>query len=256
MNQNGQAAAGHPPSLRHGVAGRPALQDAGAQFGRAISLLLTGALIAAITGLLTGCKTPGVVAVDLSRPYHPDNVYLAASKLPAKMKRVAVMPLACDAQQTDLAAGGEALGPILTAVLIGSKKFEVVQVSRGELRRLTGRAEWTGNEELPAGFLGSLKREYGCDAVMFCELTEYRAYPPLEIGWRLRLVEVGGKKTIWVGDEQFDAGKPGVIAAALHYHEMQQRQYGDDTTDWLTVNSPRWFGEYSLDSLFKTLPDR
>lgn len=223
---------------------------------RVIGLIATGTLLSMMLVIFSGCEAPSTVAVDLSLPYQPDNVYHANSDLPVGIKRVAVLPLTCDNQRNDLAAGRDILDPILTTELINSKKFEVVQVSPDELRRLTGREDWTGNEILPANFFGSLKKEYGCDAVLFCELTEYRAYPPLAIGWRLRLVEVSGKKTIWAGDEQFDAGKPEVMAAALHYQEQEQRQLGDDTIDWLAVDSPRWFGEYSLASLFNTLPAR
>jgi hypothetical protein len=132
----------------------------------------------------------------------------------------------------------------------------VVQASSEELRRLTGRAEWTGEETLPAGLLGSLKKEYGCDAVLFCQLTGFQAYPPLAIGWRLKLVDVRQKKTIWAGDEHFDAGRPAVMAAARRYQQRQQRQLGGDTADWLAATSPQWFGQYSLASLFNTLPAR
>ncbi len=105
-------------------------------------------------------------------------------------------------------------------------------------------------------FSGRLKKEYGCDAVLFCQLTEYRAYPPLAIGWRLKLVDVRGKKTIWAGDENFDAGKPEVLAAARHYQQLDQRRPDNKTADWLAANSPRWFGQYSIASLFNTLPNR
>lgn len=221
-----------------------------------VSSLATCVLLAAMLTLLAGCETPGVVAVDLSAPYQPDNVFLAAPKLPADVKRVAVLPLACDGQQTDLTAGCDALGPILAAELTKTKRFEVIQVSPEELWRLTGRADWTGEEVLPADFLNSLKKEYGCDAVLFCQLTEFRAYPPLAVGWRLKLVDISLQKTIWAGDEHFDAGQPAVIAAALRYQQQEQRQFGDDTTDWLAVTSPRWFGQYSVASLLDTLPAR
>jgi hypothetical protein len=193
---------------------------------------------------------------DFSPPYHPDNVFLTGTKLRGDVKRVAVLPAACDVRQTDLGAGCDALQPILASELVKTKKFEVVVVSPEELWRLTGRTDWTADEVLPADFLSALKKEYGCDAVFFCEVTEFRAYPPLSVGWRLKLVDVSRKETIWSSDEIFDSGKPPVMAAARHYQQAEEWQLNGETAAWLAMNSPRQFAQYSLASLLYTLPAR
>ena len=193
---------------------------------------------------------------DLYPAYKPDNIFLSGGKLPGDIKRVAVLPLSCDGRQTDLAAGCEALEPVLLEELIKTKHFEVIQISRDKLRRLTGRADWTGEDILPAGILNSLKMQSGCDAVLFSELTEFRAYPPLAIGWRLKLVDVRQKKTVWAGDEHFDAGNLAVISGARLYQKRGQVVLDDKTSGWLAVNSPRRFGQYSIDSILGTLPAR
>lgn len=210
----------------------------------------------AATALLSGCETSDFEAATLGAPYKPDNVFVAVHQLPADLRRVAVLPLACDGQRTDLMEGRDALGPVLLAELIKAKKFEVVPVPPGELSRLTGRADWSGEEVLPAGFFGLLKKEYGCDAVLFCQLTEFEPYPPLAVGWRLRLVTVRGQKTLWAGDEQFDAGKPAVMVGARYYQQREERQFDDGTAVWLALNSPSRFGQYSITCLFDTLPAR
>ena len=215
------------------------------------TLLLAGAL-----ALLSGCETPSATAVDLRPPYKPDNIFLAGSKLPGEIKRVAVLPLACDGRQTDLVAGRDALEPVLLAELIKAKHFEVVQISRDALWRLTGRADWTGEDVLPANLIDALKQESGCDAVLFSELTAFRAYPPLAVGWRLKLVDVRQRKTLWAGDEHFDAGDPAVLAGARLYQRRGQVVLDDNSGGWLAVNSPRRFGQYSIDSLLGTLPAR
>jgi len=229
--------------------------------------------------LLAGCGTPRTALIGFRAPYRPDNIFHAGAKpdkyftgrdrLPGYVKRVAVLPLACDVRRRDLAAECDMLQPILLAEMIKTKKIEAVEVAPDELWRLTGRTRWTGGEILPADFLDALKQECGCEAVLFCQLTEFRAYPPLAVGWRLKLVDVRTQKTIWAGDEYFDAGKPEVLAAARHYQQNDQRQpgfrpgvnngyspEGNHTADWLAANSPRWFGQYSIASLFDTLPDR
>jgi hypothetical protein len=206
--------------------------------------------------LLAGCETPSARALGLHLPYKPHNIFLADNKLPGEIKRVAVLPLACDGRQTDLAAGRDALEPVLFAELIRAKHFEVVQISREELWRLTGRADWTGEDVLPANILDVLKQESGCDAVLFPELTAFRAYPPMAVGWRLKLVEVRQKKTLWAGDEHFDDGNPAVIAGARHYQRRGQVVLDNNSGGWRAVNSPRQFGQYSIDSLLGTLPAR
>ncbi len=213
-------------------------------------------LLAAATPMLTGCQSPTAVAVDLSNSYRPDNVFVATNDLPRDIKRVAVLPLACNEHRSDLVAGRDALGDTLVAELIKTKRFEVVTVAPDEVWRLSGQSEWSGSENLPADLLDSLQKAYGCDAVLFTELTDYRAYPPMAIGWRLTLVDVRQQKIIWQSDEHFDAGEPAVIAAAGRFQQQEQRQLGDDTVSWLAVNSPRWFGEYSIASVLGTLPAR
>ena len=213
-------------------------------------------LLAIATALLAGCETPNATAVDFHPPYKPDNIFLAGGKLPGDIKRVVVLPLSCDGRQTDLVLGCEALEPVLLEELIKAKHFEVVKITRDELRRLTGRANWTGLEVLPSGILNSLRKEFGCDAVLFSELTEFRAYPPLAIGWRLKLVDVRKKNTLWAGDEHFDAGNSAILAGARLYQRHAQVVLDDNASGWLAVNSPRRFGQYSIDSLLGTLPAR
>jgi len=213
-------------------------------------------LLAGATAYLAGCASPGAAMVDLHPRYKPHNIFRASSKLPGEIKRVAVLPLACDGRQTDLAAGRDALEPVLFAELIRAKHFEVVQISRDELWRLTGRADWTGEDVLPANILDVLKQESGCDAVLFSELTAFRAYSPLAVGWRLKLVEVRQKKTLWAGDEHFDDGTPAVIAGARHYQRRGQVMREDNSGGWLAVNSPLCFGQYSIAILLRTLPAR
>jgi len=260
--------------------------DCGLGTGGCLFLTVLLAVLGALA-LLTGCETPGAALADLRAPYKPDNIFLAGGKLPGGLKRVAVLPLACDQRQTDLSSGRDALQPVLFAELIKTKHFEVVRISREELRRLTGREDWTGEEVLPANLLETLRKESGCDAVLFSELTEFRAYPPLAVGWRFKLMDVRGGKILWAGDEQFDAGNPAVIAGARRYQRRGQVVLDDNSGlryagappvvdiangiigcvagdgqnasatqagGWLAANSPRRFGQYSIESLLGTLP--
>jgi hypothetical protein len=203
-----------------------------------------------------------------------DNVFVSSPLLPASLRRVVLLPLAHENSPAELSSGCEMLGPVLQAELIKAKKFEVVTASPKAIQNLTGQAAWTGAEVLPADFFGSLQRVYGCDAVLFCQLTAFRAYPPLLIGWRMKLVDVSTQKVIWAADEVYDASD---LAVSKRAQEFQKQQEGADkpqtffrrvwtwldrrsepATDepWTVLNSPRYFGQFSAAKLLQTLPER
>jgi hypothetical protein len=204
----------------------------------------------------------------------PDNVYVSPDSLPATLKRVLILPLAHERSAADLSGGCELLYPVLRSELIKTKKFEVVSADTKTMQGLTGQADWTGAEVLPPDFFGSLQRVYGCDAVLFCELSTFHAYPPLAVGWRLKLVDLSSQKIIWATDVVFDAGDPSVCKSAEAYQRRQQgveqpttffkrvwiwmnRQPEPATDDqWTVLNSPRYFGEFSAATLLQTLPKR
>ena len=162
----------------------------------------------ALSGILAGCQTAPLHVSIFRRDYQPDNVFVYPPKLALNLQRVAVLPLAAENSACDLPEGCDALSPVLWEQLVKTKKFEVVAVDADKLRSRTGRANWTGAENLPPDFLAFLRREYGCDAVLFAELTAYRAYAPLAVGWRLKLVDARSGQILWSADELFDAAHP------------------------------------------------
>jgi hypothetical protein len=212
----------------------------------------------AACGLLTGCNgsAPWNQTAEWRPAYHPDNVFQYTPVLPYDLKRVAVLPLACDERRTDLQDGCGSLDSILQAELIKTKKFEVIPVSCEVLRSRTGQPTWTGAEILPANLFDSLREVYGCDGILFCQLTAYHAYPPLVVGWRLRLVDVRTRQTLWATDEILDADgqtppkEPGFDPFFEHYVTENSLK------EWSILNSPREFGQYAVARVIATLPAR
>ena len=204
----------------------------------------------------------------------PENIYTSADTLPATLKRVLVLPLAHEGSATDLSSGCEILCPVLQSELIKTKRFEVVAAEPKAVRGLTGQPSWTGAEVLPPDFLSSLQRVYGCDAVLFCELSTFHPYPPLNVGWRMKLVDVSSQKILWAADVVYDAGDPAVCKNAEAYQKRQQgterpstilrrvwtwlNRNPEPVTDdqWTILNSPRYFGEFSAATVLQTLPKR
>jgi hypothetical protein len=225
--------------------------------------------------IFAGCAPAGNAAALFGDDARPDNIFLAAPVLPATLKRILVLPLAHEDSQAALAGGCETLYPVLQAELIKTKKFEVVTADPKTLQNATGRLNWTGTEVLPTNFFSSLQRVYGCDAVLFCQLTAFRAYAPLTIGWRLKLVEVPTQKIIWAADVVFDASDPVVSKGAQEFQRQQQgtqdkpKNFFKRAVAWLNrepspaadepwtvLNSPRYFGQFSAVKLLQTLPER
>jgi TolB-like protein len=184
-----------------------------------------------------------------------ENAFAFAAKLAPDFRRVAVLPLAAGTAAGDLPAGCAALTPGLWEQLSKTRKFEVVAVDGDRLRQATGRANWTGTETLPPDFLGFLHREYACDGVLFAELTTYRAYAPLAVGWRFKLVDVRSGQIIWAADELFDAARPAVLRAAQRF-EAPAAVWPFRQENWLAVNSPSRFGRYGAATLLDTMPER
>jgi hypothetical protein len=193
-------------------------------------------------------------AAVLAPCYHPDNTFAYLRYLPPTLRRVAVLPLVSENSRGDLPEGCEALSPVLLDELNKTKKFEVVSISAEELRSHTGRTGWAGTEILPADFFDSLQNSCGCDAVLFCQLTVFRGYAPLAVGWRFKLVDVRSRQILWAADEVFDAGQPAVLNAAFHYQTAELHDCKND--GWALQNSPRQFGQYAAAQLLATLPAR
>ena len=210
----------------------------------------------ALCGVLSSCQTTPLHPTVFRRDFRPDNVFVYPPRLSLDFRRVAVLPLAAAADTGDLPAGCAALTPGLWEQLVKTKRFEAVAVDADKLRRNTGRAAWTGREILPADFLPFLRREYDCDGVLFVELTTYRAYAPLAVGWRFKLVDARSGQVLWSADELFDAALPAVERAAQHFEKEFPVLLQFAGQDWAMVNSPRRFGRYSAAALLDTLPER
>jgi hypothetical protein len=237
-----------------------------------------GWLVASV--ILSGCAGPLQPLSFHTPDYQPENVFLYSPALPADVKRVTVLPLACDYQRMDLRDGCELLGPIVQAELIKTKKFEIVPVSPDVLRNRTGRTAWMGTEVLPRDLFDSLREVYGCDAVLFCQLTTFRAYAPLAIGWRMKLVDARTRQTLWAADDLVDAGQPAVLNGLKRYRQVELETPDEDQEslfnrlldlplsfaelqsspasqeNWLIRNSTQRFGQYAAAQVLTTLPSR
>ena len=210
----------------------------------------------AVSGLLSGCATNPLEDRVWGPSYQPQNVYTESHTLPAKLRRLAVLPLTAAGESTELEFGRTSLEPVLMAELGRVNQFELVPVTPEQLHRWTGRSSWTGEEKLPQDFFAKLRAAAGVDGVLLSRLTQYRAFEPLAIGWRIKLLDAQNPSVIWAVDEVFDARQSDVANAARRFaqaHPELGPTVGDSRA---TLMSPRRFAQYTASAVFQTLPAR
>ena len=213
------------------------------------AVLACGLLMSGANG---GGNGPILRASEVPAP----NVYAQSPKLLASLQRVAVLPIASASQMADLPEGCEEMSSVLLEEIVRTKKFEVVPVKALDLRFNTGRPKWTGSESMPTNFFPTLQRQTACDAVLFCELTEFKAYPPMAIGWRFKLVDVKTLSILWAADEVFDDHNPVLAQKKSMLKKISDKLAHKDEEAWVAETSPQVFGHKSLSTIFKTLPER
>jgi len=207
--------------------------------------------------LAAGCASHSFDATHvMDVRYKPSNIYLKSKTLDPQLKRVAVLPITTVSSTETLAAGAQLLQPLLGAELEKTKRFDLVIISPDQLRQWTGQTAWRDDEPLPSDFFARLREGCGCDAVFFTQLTRYFPYPPVAVGWKFSLIEVGDREIVWKADELFDAGDTIVANAARFYSGQHVHIEGPAEDPAAILGSPSRFGQYSLSAILATLPER
>ena len=210
----------------------------------------------AVLVLSAGCKTASLSDPVTGSGYKPQNFYRSWGHLAVNIRRVAVLPATCDDAISDVQHGRDQLEPVIMEDLAKTGRFEVITVTPEQLRVWTGRVSWRAEEPLPADFLKVLKRALECDAVLFSRVSQYRAYPPLTVGFSFKLVDVETGNFVWAADEVFDSSEPSVVNSARRYQLMREQLPPSLADSRSILNSPGSFGRYAANSVFETLPAR
>lgn len=188
------------------------------------------------------------------------NVTKSAYWFLPEVRRVAVLPLTCQADRSEAEAGRNLLGPVVLDELGKSRRFEVIAVSSEKLQAWTGQTHWNAEEPLSPKLLDYLRVELACDAVLFSRLTRFHAYPPMVQGYSFKLLTLsqtpGVLEVAWAVDEVFDASDPMVVNGARRYEKAGSKGAQSLSGSRFILNSPTRFGHYSLEAIFATLPER
>lgn len=223
----------------------------------ALRLLRPGLALCAATLLAgAGRAETSLLAKIFAEPVPPLNPvnHKGDSRLPADLHRVAVLPVCGSELAGEESAQG--LDTVLREALQRQMRFEVVVVSREECRRLFGAPEYSSVGALPHGFLDKLAAHYGVDAVLFTDLTVYRAYQPISIGLRAKLAGVRDVRLVWAFDEVFSAEDPRMQSSVKLSAKARNGIVSISDPSPAVLQSPARFGAVAADIMFGTLPPR
>ena len=187
-------------------------------------------------------------------PFHVvGNVYMHPSGLSDEIRRVAVLPLIPSRGNREAERGIHHTQPVFTEEFSRNRRLDLVTVTPDRLQRMFGRRAFYADEPLPFDFLPRLQTETGCQAVLFAELTTFRAYPPVALGWKLHLFDLESEELIWAVDEVFDGGTSPVANSMKRFIREKHSTHGAAATDLLVLDSPREMARFSLSQVISTL---
>lgn len=206
--------------------------------------------------LIAGCQSSKPALPELGARFEPKNIYRAVEVLPGDLQRVVLMPVTVSSPDLATLDHRRQLARILEEELRKTHRFEVVKATPEELRRGFGKDAFSASEVLPADLLSRIQAAHSADGVLFVQIASYRPFPPVAIGWELRLVTADQGRTLWSVDEAFDASQAEVARAARDYfrsHHTGSSELADPQAD---LRSPSRFCRYTAQALWQTLPKR
>ena len=207
--------------------------------------------------LLSGCASAPKPFVKKVEPFQPSNYSVSRTHLKADLVRVAVLLPEVDRQLSlNYGATLELFHQVFQSEVMKPRLFEVVMVDANTLRSLIGPMKLSSDQPYPNELFASLKEQLDCQAVLFSELTNLRTMSPMLVGWHMKLVETDSLQTIWEINELYDGGNERVAIAASQYYEAEIGAGFRKPDPELVLASPRLFGQYTLHSVFSTLPLR
>ena len=181
---------------------------------------------------------------------------------PAGMRRLAVLPIHANRPIDDIQRD---MDGIFRGELSKVVKYEIVQVPREEILKLTSREAVSSSSEIPADVIKALRQKYAADAVMFIDFTVFRPYRPIAIGVRAKIVDLRNMEVIWVADGILDTAEPDVAELATQFAGMglnipyisptiqKGKSRESASGNQIILQSPRLFAGFVAHEAFATL---
>jgi len=169
---------------------------------------------------------------------------------PTHLRRVALLPLYKGRyDHLDLVSVEESISQELGKLNL----FELVVVEPHRMDELFGVERYSSVETLPTKLLSKLHEVYAIDGIMLVDLTYYKAYQPVSMGMRAKLLDGHTGAIVWAADETFDTAEPAVSNSARKYFQTKSTtQYPLHQTRSV-LYSPSRFSKYVAYALFDTI---
>jgi len=91
--------------------------------------------------------------------------------------------------------------------------------------------------------LSAIRRTLKCDAILAGTITEYRPYPHLTVGLRMKLIDVSSGELLWALEQVWDASAKATEGRIKKYFERQMRSGSATLREQLvTVSSLKFVG--------------
>ncbi len=191
--------------------------------------LILATVLAAVTG---GCGT------HEKRPIVPAvNSYLSSQEDLGAIRTVAMLELAEEPAEAGVAGD---LTQNLADAIRQKRLFHLDVVGRDEdVYRLMPIGKVAG--PLTLRELSDIRNTLGCDAVLLGVVTNFKPYPHMQLGLRLRLIDLRKGQLVWAVDNVWQAGQRSMEERmADYYRDSLAREY--QPLDWrLALLSPKAF---------------
>ena len=204
--------------------------------------------------LLVGCsELPKADPAKAGPFFTPSNV-TRLGRIPAEMRRVVIFPASGDAQMTEDSL--ERIDRAITEELTRTGRFEVAVFPRQEFHRMFGPRALSTVDPLPPELFEKLVKAYGADGILFTDVTAFSAYPPLNLGLRIKLANVVDHQIVWSADNIFSAADPAVANSARRHALKLGSDRGPGDLSHTILQNPSRFAAYAAASTFEALPPR
>jgi hypothetical protein len=185
--------------------------------------------------------------------FTPTNV-TSLGRLPAEVRRVVVLPSAGNIQVPETSF--ERLDEAILGELNRTNRFEVVRLTRGQLRQVFGVQPMLSTDALPADLFLKLAEKFGAEAILFTDVTQYSPYPPLSVGLRFKLARLSDRQVLWSADNVFSAATPEVANSARRHALEIGADRGRGDLSHTILQNPSRFVAYAAAESFRSLPTR
>jgi len=207
-------------------------------------------LATALAVLFSGCSTIHRVNAEfdttLGKKRKTTNVYQDRI-LPGEITRVALLPMYLgEYDHMDLSLVEENFRLELSKLNL----FEVISVEPKIMKELFARERFSSVEVLPTQLIEKLRARYAIDGLLLVDLSYFRAYQPVGLGVRVKLLDGDSGKLVWAIDEVFDSSNPAVSNAARKFYKTESIIPYPLHSPQSALHSPNRFSKYVAHSLF------